>query len=112
MSSYCIRQSIDPRSIRFLFDGATLQPKSTPESLGAVLQRNLNPKPYPFNARTEMEDGDEIDAMLSQVLNPKPSTLNPKPFIRLAGRVIDVQSLLYPLRSTTWCSSLAPVCHA
>ncbi len=72
MSSYCIRQSIDPRSIRFLFDGATLQPKSTPESLGAALPRNLNPKPYHFNAHTEMEDGDEIDAMLSQVLKPKP----------------------------------------
>ena len=78
MASYCDRQSIDIRSIRFLFDGATVLPGSTPESLGTI-QLNPNLKPYPFNAHTEMEDGDEIDAMLSQVLNPKPlpSTLNP-----------------------------------
>ena len=35
MSSYCDRQSVDVRSIRFLFDGAAILPKSTPESLGA-----------------------------------------------------------------------------
>jgi len=39
---------MDPRSVKFLYDGAILHPESTPESL-------------------HMEDDDEIDAMLTQV---------------------------------------------
>ena len=48
MMVWCTRVSADPRSVRFLFDGHTLDPEGTPESL-------------------EMEDNDEIDVMLSQV---------------------------------------------
>jgi hypothetical protein len=40
--------SQDPRGIRFLFEGNVLDPESTPEML-------------------RMEDGDEVDAMLSQI---------------------------------------------
>ncbi|KAK9733924.1 hypothetical protein RND81_04G101400 [Saponaria officinalis] len=47
MNAYCDRQSVDPNSIAFLFDGRRLRADQTPDEL-------------------EMEDGDEIDAMLHQ----------------------------------------------
>eukprot|EP00245_Coleochaete_scutata_P007834 TRINITY_DN23615_c0_g1_i1.p1 TRINITY_DN23615_c0_g1~~TRINITY_DN23615_c0_g1_i1.p1 ORF type:complete len:103 (+),score=36.30 TRINITY_DN23615_c0_g1_i1:102-410(+) len=47
MTAYCDRQSLDMNSIAFLFDGRRLRSEQTPEEL-------------------EMEDGDEIDAMLHQ----------------------------------------------
>lgn len=47
MSAYCDRQSVDVESIAFLFDGRRLRGDQTPDEL-------------------EMEDGDEIDAMLHQ----------------------------------------------
>ncbi|KAH9607435.1 hypothetical protein KSS87_021393 [Heliosperma pusillum] len=47
MNAYCDRQSVDPNSIAFLFDGRRLRVDQTPDEL-------------------EMEDGDEIDAMLHQ----------------------------------------------
>ncbi|XP_008794618.1 small ubiquitin-related modifier 1-like [Phoenix dactylifera] len=47
MNAYCDRQSVDFNSIAFLFDGRRLRGEQTPEEL-------------------EMEDGDEIDAMLHQ----------------------------------------------
>ncbi|XP_022727894.1 small ubiquitin-related modifier 1-like [Durio zibethinus] len=47
MNAYCDRQSVDFNSIAFLFDGRLLRGKQTPDEL-------------------EMEDGDEIDAMLHQ----------------------------------------------
>ncbi|XP_024377115.1 small ubiquitin-related modifier 1 [Physcomitrium patens] len=47
MNAYCDRQSVDPSSIAFLFDGRRLRADQTPAEL-------------------EMEDGDEIDAMLHQ----------------------------------------------
>jgi len=47
MNAYCDRQSVDPSSIAFLFDGRRLRAEQTPQEL-------------------EMEDGDEIDAMLHQ----------------------------------------------
>lgn len=47
MSAYCDRQSVDINSIAFLFDGRRLRGEQTPDEL-------------------EMEDGDEIDAMLHQ----------------------------------------------
>ncbi|KAB2602135.1 small ubiquitin-related modifier 1-like [Pyrus ussuriensis x Pyrus communis] len=47
MTAYCDRVSVDMNSIAFLFDGRRLRPEQTPEEL-------------------EMEDGDEIDAMLHQ----------------------------------------------
>ncbi|CAN8273760.1 unnamed protein product [Cochlearia groenlandica] len=47
MNAYCDRQSVDMGSIAFLFDGRRLRAEQTPDEL-------------------EMEDGDEIDAMLHQ----------------------------------------------
>ncbi|XP_051134892.1 small ubiquitin-related modifier 1-like [Andrographis paniculata] len=47
MNAYCDRQSVDYNSIAFLFDGRRLRGEQTPEEL-------------------EMEEGDEIDAMLHQ----------------------------------------------
>ncbi|GKC95967.1 small ubiquitin-related modifier 2 [Tanacetum coccineum] len=47
MNAYCDRQSVDMSSIAFLFDGRRLRADQTPDEL-------------------EMEDGDEIDAMLHQ----------------------------------------------
>merc|ERR1712216_428763 len=47
MNAYCDRQSVDISSIAFLFDGRRLRAEQTPDEL-------------------EMEDGDEIDAMLHQ----------------------------------------------
>ncbi|KAL9255292.1 Small ubiquitin-related modifier 1-like protein [Drosera capensis] len=47
MNAYCDRQSYDLNSIAFLFDAGRLGTDQTPEEL-------------------EMEDGDEIDAMLHQ----------------------------------------------
>eukprot|EP00252_Welwitschia_mirabilis_P022646 TRINITY_DN6193_c0_g1_i1.p1 TRINITY_DN6193_c0_g1~~TRINITY_DN6193_c0_g1_i1.p1 ORF type:complete len:105 (+),score=19.26 TRINITY_DN6193_c0_g1_i1:128-442(+) len=47
MNAYCERQSVDSNAIAFLFDGRRLRGEQTPEEL-------------------EMEDGDEIDAMLHQ----------------------------------------------
>uniref|UniRef100_A0A0V0HHD5 Small ubiquitin-related modifier n=1 Tax=Solanum chacoense TaxID=4108 RepID=A0A0V0HHD5_SOLCH len=47
MNAYCDRQSVDMNSIAFLFDGRRLRAEQTPDEL-------------------EMEEGDEIDAMLHQ----------------------------------------------
>ncbi|GAB2233780.1 hypothetical protein Droror1_Dr00003009 [Drosera rotundifolia] len=47
MNAYCDRQSYDLNSIAFLFDGRRLRADQTPQEL-------------------EMEDGDEIDAILHQ----------------------------------------------
>ncbi|CAM6114627.1 unnamed protein product [Calypogeia fissa] len=47
MNAYCERQSVDASSIAFLFDGRRLRAEQTPAEL-------------------DMEDGDEIDAMLHQ----------------------------------------------
>ncbi|CAH9072758.1 unnamed protein product [Cuscuta epithymum] len=47
MNAYCDRQSVEITSIAFLFDGRRLRADQTPDEL-------------------EMEDGDEIDAMLHQ----------------------------------------------
>ncbi|XP_045786766.1 small ubiquitin-related modifier 1-like [Trifolium pratense] len=47
MNAYCDRQSVDLNSIAFLFDGRRLRAEQTPAEL-------------------EMEDGDEIDALLHQ----------------------------------------------
>ena len=48
MSAYCERQSVDINAVRFFFDGNRVRADQTPSEL-------------------EMEDGDEIDAMLEQV---------------------------------------------
>ncbi|KAL6140181.1 hypothetical protein ACLB2K_058482 [Fragaria x ananassa] len=61
MNAYCDRQSVELNSIAFLFDGRRLRAEQTPDevrlsSLLCVLEL----------CRLEMEDGDEIDAMLHQ----------------------------------------------
>lgn len=48
MDVYCLRRSIQPDAIRFLFDGQRIRQDQTPEELG-------------------MADGDIIDAMVEQV---------------------------------------------
>ncbi|GMN53783.1 hypothetical protein TIFTF001_022918 [Ficus carica] len=53
MNAYCDRQSVEFNSIAFLFDGRRLRAEQTPEEL-------------------EMEDGDEIDAMLHQTGGASP----------------------------------------
>ena len=47
MNAYCKKVGADMESVRFLFDGQRLRPEQTPADL-------------------EMEDEDEIDAMVSQ----------------------------------------------
>ncbi|CAL5442119.1 unnamed protein product [Camellia sinensis] len=47
MTAYCDRQSLDPKSIVFLFEGRRIHAEQTPDQLG-------------------MEDCDEVDAMLHQ----------------------------------------------
>ncbi|CAA0833635.1 Small ubiquitin-related modifier 2 [Striga hermonthica] len=48
MTAYCDRESLNIKTIVFLFDGSRLREEHTPDEL-------------------EMEDGDEIDAMLHQI---------------------------------------------
>mmetsp|Transcript_15117 Transcript_15117/g.25881 ORF Transcript_15117/g.25881 Transcript_15117/m.25881 type:complete len:96 (+) Transcript_15117:139-426(+) len=48
MDAYCQRQGVQPGSMRFIYDGNRLQANQTPQEL-------------------EMDDGDEIDAMVEQV---------------------------------------------
>ncbi|KAJ1397469.1 Ubiquitin-like domain superfamily [Sesbania bispinosa] len=48
MIAYCEQKSVDFNAIVFLFDGRRLRPEQTPDQL-------------------EMQDGDEIDAMLHQI---------------------------------------------
>ncbi|BFG13835.1 hypothetical protein CerSpe_001090 [Prunus speciosa] len=45
MEAFCKKRSLDPRSMRFTFDGVGLEKNKTPEELGMV-------------------DGDEIDALV------------------------------------------------
>jgi len=47
MNAYCSRVGKDMSTVRFLFDGERIQPEATPEQL-------------------DMEDEDEIDAMVEQ----------------------------------------------
>lgn len=47
MNAYCKKVGADPDSVRFLFDGVRIRPEQTPADLN-------------------MEDEDEIDAMIQQ----------------------------------------------
>jgi small ubiquitin-related modifier len=47
METFCQRQSMDIKTVKFMFDGNSLHPDSTPDDLS-------------------MEEYDEIDAMLQQ----------------------------------------------
>ncbi len=47
IDAYCVRQAMDPNSVRFLFDGKRVQQQNTPKEL-------------------EMEDNDTIDVVLQQ----------------------------------------------
>jgi hypothetical protein len=48
MDIFCQQQNFDLRSIKFMYEGNSLSPRATPESLS-------------------MEDGDEIDAFIAQI---------------------------------------------
>ncbi|CAM0884349.1 unnamed protein product [Alopecurus aequalis] len=78
MNAYCDRQSVDMKAIAFLFDGRRLRAEQTPDEVIALTSLQ-NPQLItllwyvrflfsclllPF--QLEMEDGDEIDAMLHQ----------------------------------------------
>ncbi|GKA20351.1 putative reverse transcriptase domain-containing protein [Tanacetum coccineum] len=78
MNAYCDRQSVDMSSIAFLFDGRLLRADQTPDEL-------------------EMEDGDEIDAMLHQVGGG---------FIIWASN--EIVYLRHPLGPVLFCSCIAP----
>lgn len=78
MNAYCDRQSVDLNSIAFLFDGRRLRAEQTPDEVLHLFsftytQKNHNSLFSSFfflcylcNPQLEMEDGDEIDAMLHQ----------------------------------------------
>jgi len=66
MVSYCQRQSMDKKTIKFMFEGNSIKDEQTPEQLGAKTQ-SFSLKIQNSNAHAGMEDDDEIDAMLSQV---------------------------------------------
>ncbi|GKB85897.1 small ubiquitin-related modifier 2, partial [Tanacetum coccineum] len=78
MNAYCDRQSVDMSSIAFLFDGRLLRADQTPDEL-------------------EMEDGDEIDAMLHQTGGG---------FIIWASN--EIVYLRHPLGPVLFCSCIAP----
>ena len=84
MNAYCDRQSVDFNSIAFLFDGRRLRAEQTPDEVCLdFLSSHFHVKAAhilitiyhiavfflmcKFNGvQLEMEDGDEIDAMLHQ----------------------------------------------
>lgn len=77
MNAYCDRQSVDLNSIAFLFDGRRLRAEQTPDEVILFSYYLSNPMlnscifSFFFNKsmyfyQLEMEDGDEIDAMLHQ----------------------------------------------
>jgi hypothetical protein len=80
MNAYCDRQSVDMNAIAFLFDGRRLRGEQTPDEVWCLLcllsfayHRNVM-NPWldlifcicKILFQLEMEDGDEIDAMLHQ----------------------------------------------
>lgn len=75
MNAYCDRQSVDFNSIAFLFDGRRLRGEQTPDEVYLTLFILSLLQIFCFsnvlNSRSsilqlDMEDGDEIDAMLHQ----------------------------------------------
>ena len=79
MNAYCDRQSVEFTSIAFLFDGRRLRAEQTPEEVSLSLSRVFAASSLwvcgaeklltilSFSCfQLEMEDGDEIDAMLHQ----------------------------------------------
>ncbi|KAL3604917.1 hypothetical protein D5086_005776 [Populus alba] len=90
MNAYCDRQSVEINSIAFLFDGRRLRGEQTPDEL-------------------EMEDGDEIDAMLHQTggavktrrirrekSNPPPFEISRPGCCTTVGLVRDGRPVLLP----------------
>lgn len=74
MTAYCDRQSVDFNSIAFLFDGRRLRAEQTPDEVRSLslafppfrvvsFPKNLKKSPL---LQLDMEEGDEIDAMLHQ----------------------------------------------
>ncbi|KAK6122503.1 hypothetical protein DH2020_043753 [Rehmannia glutinosa] len=66
MNAYCDRQSVDFNSIAFLFDGRRLRAEQTPDELYTYLSKFHWSNLELYFLQLEMEDGDEIDAMLHQ----------------------------------------------
>lgn len=83
MNAYCDRQSVELNSIAFLFDGRRLRAEQTPDEVSlslfacvaclcactTVCMPLFEPLVSNFSClfvQLEMEDGDEIDAMLHQ----------------------------------------------
>lgn len=74
MNAYCDRQSVDFNAIAFLFDGRRLRVEQTPDEVSPDSPPPLTPTQciHKFTdtqwsvLQLEMEDGDEIDAMLHQ----------------------------------------------
>jgi hypothetical protein len=79
MDSWGQRMSVDIKTVKFLFEGNMLSGAETPEQLGVFHYIDVCTfiESMKGNAPAEMEDGDEIDAMLSQVIAPlTPINLN------------------------------------
>lgn len=79
MNAYCDRQSVDLNAIAFLFDGRRLRAEQTPDEVLSHITLTLISSFFPFFElvsftkpwilhfyQLDMEDGDEIDAMLHQ----------------------------------------------
>jgi small ubiquitin-related modifier len=73
MNAYCDRQSVDMNAIAFLFDGRRLRAEQTPDEVWAVIFLQIPELKMHYDRvsllsslpfQLEMEDGDEIDAML------------------------------------------------
>ncbi|GJN34646.1 hypothetical protein PR202_gb23328 [Eleusine coracana subsp. coracana] len=83
MNAYCDRQSVDMKAIIFLFDGRRLNSEQIPDQVCGAPYHALSHNMYIFfmkqnnsceyvsqpctlvqQFQLEMEDGDEIDAML------------------------------------------------
>ncbi|GJW80188.1 ubiquitin-like protein SMT3 [Tanacetum coccineum] len=89
MNAYCDRQSVEINSIAFLFDGRRLRAEQTPDEL-------------------EMEEGDEIDAMLHQTgggggeENKKPDTCDEGARIILKVKLLqDGSEVFFRIRRST-----------
>ena len=76
MNAFCERQGKAPSSVRFLFDGARVNPTDSPDSVSTLtLQRALhissislhNPAANPSSTQLEMADGDTLEVHQEQI---------------------------------------------
>jgi len=68
MEAYCSRVGVQPAHVRFLFDGARIAPEQTPGEVFVLfpLHRCVRVLLHArcFHVQLEMQDEDEIDAMV------------------------------------------------